>query len=123
MDLAAVRIAVRDLPAACRFYEGVLELTRTAGDSAGDWVVFGSSGVDIVVERADADAEAHGLVGRFTGLSFVTADLDLAHERLRRLGARVVSPPQEQSWGGALLAVADPSDNVLHLVQYPHAGS
>ena len=74
MHLASVRIFVTDLPAAAKFYAEVVGLEQVW--SSPDAVVFGRQPM-MVIEAADAEAHAEGLVARFTGVA-------VRHRRCRR---------------------------------------
>lgn len=56
------------------------------------------------------------LVGRFTGVSFDTDDIERAYRRLFALGVPFQGPPEKQDWGGSLAHFRDPDGNLLTLV-------
>jgi predicted enzyme related to lactoylglutathione lyase len=116
MDLASVRIFVTDVPAAAKFYAEVVGLERV-WDSP-EAVVFGKRPM-LVIEAADAEAHAEGLVGRFTGVAFATDDADALHHKLTRAGVPTLGAPERQSWGGILLHAIDPSGNTITFLQSP----
>lgn len=117
MRIAAVRVFVRDLDRCVDFYGAFLGAGPTA--LGGGWAVF-DVGCDLVVESvAESDEEHRGLVGRFTGVSFVVEDVAATCASLRDRGVEIVGEPELQSWGGVLAAVADPDRNTVQLVQYP----
>ena len=120
MELASVRIFVRDLPAATRFYAEVVGLEQVW--SSPEAVVFGKEPM-VVIEAADAEAHAEGLVGRFTGVAFATDDATVLYNELTRAGVPTHGPPEPQSWGGILLHAKDPSGNTITFLQAPAKGS
>lgn len=77
--------------------------------------------MSLVVEHVDADAPAEdqALIGRFTGLSFDVADVQSKYAELASLGVAFSGLPEQQSWGGILATLRDPSGNELQLVQQP----
>jgi predicted enzyme related to lactoylglutathione lyase len=116
-ELSAVRLFVSELQRAVDFYGGTLALELTTRDESA-YAVFQLSNVTLLVERVDpADAEFKELVGRFTGVSFDTADIRAAYDRLVSAGVRFAGPPEKQVWGGILAHFHDPDDNVLTLVE------
>jgi predicted enzyme related to lactoylglutathione lyase len=121
MNLAAVRVFVRDLATAKRFYEGSLGLHLTNDSVAEGFCVFSVGSLDLIIETIDHDAptEEQALVGRFSGLSFNVADIQAERARLGNLGVRFSGEPEQQLWGGWLATFCDPSDNELQLVQRP----
>jgi len=119
MRLAWVRIFVDDLAEAATFYENVVGLTRSRSDAAA--VIFEDSPL-VIIEAADDEARREGLVGRFTGISFETADAAALHADLRSRGIQMHGPPEKQYWGGIMLFADDPSGNTVAFIEMP-AGS
>jgi predicted enzyme related to lactoylglutathione lyase len=124
LRLAAARIFATDLDEAASFYADVLGLRVRARSIDAGYVVFDAGACDLVVERAEpqADGEDPSLVGRFTGLSFAVDDLEATHAVLEQRGVRFTGKPERQAWGGVLATLVDPAGNQVQLVQYP-AGS
>ena len=116
MDLASVRIFVTDVPAAAKFYAEVVGLERV-WDSP-EAVVFGKRPM-LVIEAADAEAHAEGLVARFTGVAFATDDAAALYRELTRAGVPTHGAPERQPWGGILLHAKDPSGNTITFLQSP----
>ena len=116
MELASVRIFVTDLPAATKFYADVVGLEQV-GNSP-EVALFGTN-PQIVIEAADAEAQVEGLVGRFTGVSFVTEDASALHRQLTSAGVPTHGLPERQPWGGIFLHVDDPSGNTITFLQWP----
>lgn len=124
MQLDSARVFVTDIAAACRFYAEQLALPLAVDGSQYGYCVFQAGAVQLVVEQvaADAPADDRALVGRFTGLSFTVADADAACQALAQRGVRITHPPERQAWGGILVTFADPTGNLLQLVQRPATG-
>jgi catechol 2,3-dioxygenase-like lactoylglutathione lyase family enzyme len=120
MRLTSMRIFVEDLEKAAAFYEDVVGLTRTA--TAPTAVLFENS-PSLVVEAADDDARRHGLLGRFTGVSFETEDAAALYADLKAKHVPLHGPPEKQYWGGIMLFADDPSGNTITFLQYPAAAA
>jgi catechol 2,3-dioxygenase-like lactoylglutathione lyase family enzyme len=118
MRLTSVRIFVDDLEKGAAFYEDVVGLTRTA--TASTAVLFENS-PSVVVEAADDDARRHGLLGRFTGVSFETENAAALYAELKAKRVPLRGPPEKQYWGGIMLFADDPSGNTVTFLQYPAA--
>ena len=116
MDLASVRIFVTDLPAAAKFYAEAVGLEEVWASP--EAVVFGRKPM-LVIERADAEARAEGLVARFTGVAFATDDAKVLYDELRRACVPTHGAPERQSWGGILQHADDPSGNTITFLQSP----
>jgi predicted enzyme related to lactoylglutathione lyase len=112
LAVAAIRIFSRDLAVDRAFYSERLRLVESVVTR--DWLVYAVGDVDVIVEQVERDdPESTELVGRYTAFSFSVDDV-----HLRAHGVDVLGEPEEQSWGGILAHIADPSGNVLTLVQY-----
>jgi len=120
MKLSAVRIFVRELEPAKRFYEEVLGLRLTHDGSAFGYCTFESSGVHVVVETIapGASENEQALVGRFAGLSFGVENIASEYARLTAAGVEFTDQPEKQFWGGWLATFRDPAGNELQLAQY-----
>ena len=114
MKVAAVRLFVEDVAAARSFYADLLELRPVSLEPA---VLVFDAGPLLIVEQADAEARAEGLVGRFAGVSFGVSDIEALHARLKASGCTITGPPERQSWGGTLMHVEDPGGNIVSFVQ------
>jgi predicted enzyme related to lactoylglutathione lyase len=68
---------------------------------------------DISFAIAQTDDEA--LVGRHTGVGFMTADIDKKYQRLIEQQVEFEMPPTPQPWGGVLALFKDPDGNVYYL--------
>jgi predicted enzyme related to lactoylglutathione lyase len=68
---------------------------------------------DISFAIAQTDDEA--LVGRHTGVGFMTADIDKKYQRLIEQQVEFKMPPTPQPWGGVLALFKDPDGNVYYL--------
>ena len=116
--IEAARVFTTRLAEARRFYAEALGLNEVLSNDA--VVMFDTGQAKLIVEHvAVDDPEASDLVGRFTGCSFMVADMETA---LNSLGDREIEwlgPPERQGWGGILSHLKDPDGNILTLVQYP----
>jgi predicted enzyme related to lactoylglutathione lyase len=121
MKLSAVRVFVRDLASAQLFYQQILGCPLKHGDAGAGFCVFDVGSADLVLESVASDVpqEEQALVGRFTGLSFVAADIRARHAELSAAGVPFSGAPERQPWGGWLATLVDPAGNQLQLVQHP----
>ena len=114
MKIAAVRLFVEDVAAVRSFYADLLALPPVSLEPT---VLVFDAGPLLIVEQADAEARAEGLVGRFAGVSLGVSDIEALHGRLKASGCTIVGPPERQSWGGTLMHVKDPGGNIVSFVQ------
>ena len=117
MKLYAFRVFVKDWATACHFYEHTLGLPLRFKDESLGWADFDVGGPCLGVERVDADdADAAALVGRFLGVSLQVDNIYATYDRLKANGVVFEGPPEGQLWGGVLVHLRDPEDNVLTLL-------
>ena len=127
-SLSMVVFSARDLPRLRRFYRA-LGWKEQAG--ASDTLsIFDLGSVTLALHLADdpavqdatrpqpPDLPATTLVVRVAG----GGEVDAACSSAARAGARVVSEPQDQPWGGRSAVVADPEGNRWELLWVPGAG-
>lgn len=121
MKLYALRIFVRDWPAACAFYGETLGLAERFRNDEIGWAEYALSddgaGPCFGIERVeDGDAEGAALVGRFLGVSLSVEDIGATCEDLKNKGVVFSAAPETQPWGGSLAHFKDPDGNELTLL-------
>ena len=123
MNLNTVRVFVRDIVSAKRFYGEALGLRISADGSEHGYCVFEAGAATLVVEAVPSDATPADLdlVGRFTGFSFEVPSATIAYGDLRSRGVTFTGEPEKQFWGGTLATFKDPSDNELQICEQPQA--
>ena len=123
MNLNTVRVFVRDIGSAKRFYGEALNLQTAADGSEHGYCVFEAGAAMLVVEAVPMDATQadQNLVGRFTGLSFEVPSAAVAYRDLRSRGVAFTGEPEKQSWGGTLATFKDPAGNELQICERPRA--
>jgi len=114
----AIRVFTGDFKETRDFYTNALGFT--IGFEGDGVVVYDLPGTKLILEEVDlSEAEAMGMVGRFTGVSFAVEDINSVYKELEGKGVRFEGKPEAEEWGGAMAHFRDPADNVFTLVQYP----
>lgn len=121
MNLNTVRVFVRDIAPAKRFYEQSLGLALRVDGSRYGYCVFDAGNTTLVVEVVgdDAPEDEQVLVGRFTGLSFAVRDVNAKYAELLSRGVAFSGAPELQTWGGSVATLRDPAGNELQIAQHP----
>jgi len=117
--LQRVSVVVRDQASALAWYRDVLGLSVRARDPATSYVELslgrGAAALSLVEPRVDWGepyySETLARAGSATGIAFQTDSVFALEQRLRRAGARVTQPPEQQPWGGVTVRFADPEGN------------
>jgi catechol 2,3-dioxygenase-like lactoylglutathione lyase family enzyme len=63
--------------------------------------------------------ELKGRIGIWTGIVFLTDDIQTTYNELRERGVEFSTEPKRQVWGGSEAIFSDPDGNHFHLVQRP----
>jgi catechol 2,3-dioxygenase-like lactoylglutathione lyase family enzyme len=114
--VSAVRVFVSDLKRALEFYTGPFGL-GVSGTDESSWVLVRLANARLLIEsvsKSNPDFEV--LVGRFTGMTFDTEDIQQAYEKLSALRVKFDMLPEKQFWGGTLAYFRDPDGDILVLV-------
>lgn len=115
--LHTVRIYAGDYAAGFAFYSSILGLPVKSGGPEGPFALFDLGSAQLALERIPPQHPAYEeLVGRFSGVSLMVADLNALHDELVAKGVEFMAPPQRQSWGGGIAHFRDPAGNIVSLV-------
>lgn len=128
--LGSVPVFVSDQERALEFYRDRLGFEVVMDMPYGQefrWLTVAErkGGTEIVLFRparsvvGDQAAEIEKRIGTWTGVVFVTDDIQGAYERLRARGVEFLTPPAAQPWGGSEAQFSDPDGNRFHLAQRP----
>lgn len=116
--LLLVRVFVRDLDRAVRFYADTLGMKLSFRSDELGWAQFAVAGADVALELDRGEREDDGdedLVGRFAGFSLAVEDIEKTYQTLRARGVEFLRPPEKMPWGGVLAHFRDPDGNILTL--------
>lgn len=114
-SLYSVAIFVEDVDRAIAFYRDALGLPLRARGSFGAEFLDGETRIGV---HPAAHAEAKGMVGRHTGLTFRVDGLLHFCGDLHAKGVRFVTEPTQQAWG-IMAMIADPDGNMMALWESP----
>ncbi|MFZ0636334.1 MAG: VOC family protein, partial [Candidatus Acidiferrales bacterium] len=89
MKVSHVHCRVRDLPAAARWFEQVLQIAPVFHNEQMAWLSFGKFGV--ILDAAPADSALT--------LGFDSDDCDADYRMVTTRGAETLEPPQDRPWG------------------------
>ena len=118
----SVRVFVRDLEQAQRFYEERLGMTVKFKQPGASVTTYDAGSAVLVVEEVEeTDEEGLSYVGRFTGITFGTGSCQGAYAELAARGVEFVEAPEKQYWGGVMAHFCDPSGNVFTILESPGA--
>ncbi|MGH9081436.1 MAG: VOC family protein [Acidimicrobiales bacterium] len=122
-DLSMVVLSVRDMPALRRYYRALGWCEQAGGSDT--LSTFELGGVALTLHPQTDPIEARGGAAQDRpAVTFVVRvgasdDVDAACSSAVRAGARALSAPRDQPWGGRSGLVADPEGNRWELLWVP----
>jgi lactoylglutathione lyase len=113
---------VSDLERSIAFYRDVVGLPfRFANESYAEFATGGAkfalyarSHLSELLGAEAADEAGSSPQGE---VAFLCDDVDAEHDRLSRLGVRILAPPTDRPWGERTLHLADPDGYVVELTR------
>jgi catechol 2,3-dioxygenase-like lactoylglutathione lyase family enzyme len=131
--LGSVPVFVTDQESALIFFRDKLGLKVVVDYQYGPefrWLTLAQQkgGTEIALFRpvpsivGDSLEELRKRIGVWTGIVFLTDDIDQTYKLLRERGVEFNVKPRQQSWGGWEALFNDPDGNGFHLVQRPASG-
>ncbi len=115
----SVILFVEHLGASITFYRDVIGLPFRFQDQG--YAEFATEGTKFALYERSGLPELIGRHAAHDGpageVLFLVDDVDAEAERIRRLGARIISGPADRPWGHRTLHVLDPDGFVVELAQ------
>ena len=107
MKVSHVHCRVRDLPAAARWFEQVLEATPVFSNERMAWLGFGEFGV--ILDAATIDS--------VVTVSFDSEDCDADYRAVMGRGAETIEEPQDRPWGARAAYLRGPGGITVEIEQ------
>jgi catechol 2,3-dioxygenase-like lactoylglutathione lyase family enzyme len=121
VSLHFIMIFVRDQERSLRFYLDQLGFRLIVDQSVAGhrWIEVAppDGTANIALAQALPDSVAT-LVGRDTGIYFITEDIQAKYHEWSSRGVRFASPPQKPQWGGVFTRFEDPDGNSFGLAGF-----
>jgi serine phosphatase RsbU (regulator of sigma subunit)/catechol 2,3-dioxygenase-like lactoylglutathione lyase family enzyme len=121
VSLHFIMIFVRDQERSVRFYLDQLGFRLIVDQSVAGhrWIEVAppDGTANIALAQALPDSVAT-LVGRDTGIYFITEDIQAKYDEWNSRGVRFASPPQKPQWGGIFTRFEDPDGNSFGLAGF-----
>jgi uncharacterized glyoxalase superfamily protein PhnB len=122
-----VRVFVTNQEEAITFFRDVLELPVQLYVPRFEWVELGPpderTKLGLVEPDADADPAIYewqqSQIGRSTGITFETEDIETFYVTMKERGVRFSLPPEQMPWGGIMAVFEDPDGNRYGIVEDP----
>jgi uncharacterized glyoxalase superfamily protein PhnB len=123
-DLSMVVLTVRDMPVLRRFYRALGWQEQPGASDALSIFQLAGAALALHPDSDTAAGRAAGTTASDPGVTMVVrvtsaGQVDAACSSAVRAGARVISEPVEQPWGGRSALVADPEGNRWELLWVP----
>ena len=116
--LGNVTVVVKDLNKSLRFFRDKIGLRLAFYDKPNKWVCFDAGRMAFSLTTS-WNKESKKMIGRRTGLSFYTDDIEKTAKALKQKPVKFTLRPHKRSWGGQLAAFQDIDGNSYFLLQMP----
>ncbi len=107
MKVSHVHCGLRDLPAAARWFQQVLQADAVFNNERMAWLGFGEFGV--ILDAASTDSA--------TTLGFASEDCDADYQTVTGRDAETVEPPQDRPWGARSAYLKGPGKLTVEIEQ------
>jgi catechol 2,3-dioxygenase-like lactoylglutathione lyase family enzyme len=107
MKISHVHCRVRDLPAATRWFQQVLQATAVFNNERMAWLGFGDFGVILDAARTDSTLT----------LGFDSEDCDADYRTLTGRGGETIEAPQDRPWGARTAYLRGPGALTVEIEQ------
>jgi uncharacterized glyoxalase superfamily protein PhnB len=122
-----IRVFVSNQQSAIDFFHDVLEIPVILDAPRFGWVELGPDDdrakMALIEPNPDADPIMYewqsNQIGRNTGITFETHDLDGFYKKMKKRGVRFFLLPEEMPWGGYMAGFEDPDGNRYNIVEDP----
>ncbi len=122
-----VRVFVTNQEDTITFFRDILEIPVILYAPRFGWVELGPSDerakLAFVEPNPDSDPIMYewqlGQIGRNTGITFETRDIEQFYRKMKERGVRFFMPPEEMPWGGTMAGFEDPDGNRYNIVEDP----
>jgi len=116
LEITYVNLYVSDLDRAVNFFAKTLGLEVQFSEPKFGYASIPAGPIRLGLAQIDPrDEKLSGLLGRQTGIGFVTPDLVRAHADLVARGVRFTMQPEKMQWGGFMAMFEDPDHNTFYL--------
>lgn len=111
MHVGYVNVFVSNFSQCVEFFTNTIGLESVSNEPQFGYASFAAGPISFALAATDDTS----LVGRHTGVGFMTADIDAEYQRLLAAGIEFDMPPTKQPWGGTLALFKDPDGNIYYL--------
>ena len=116
-SISTLTILAPDLPAATKFYCGVLGFA-IAADYGPDLTKLQHDGCALLLARCEQAGRADYPATAQIALGLAVADVDAELTRLKATGVELIFDQPQEFPAGRFIAVRDPAGNVVELLQF-----
>jgi predicted enzyme related to lactoylglutathione lyase len=103
---------VTNLDRAREFYQNVLDLELR--ETKKDYVAFRCHGVEIGLELEGDNKRIESAPEVY----FLVDDIENWTGNLENKGVNIIEGLRKEDWGGTVITITDPDENLIHLVQF-----
>ena len=123
--ISAIEVMVSDLKKASKWYQEVLGFKVVERVHAYNCVELALEKDNVVLDLgepnpewgAKAMREGQSMIGRITGVTLQTNNIERIYKHLERKGVCIIEPPRKRPWGEIRMRFADLDGNELTIIE------
>ena len=114
MKIGEVCILTNDVPKLAAFYKQLLGMDNGSDDETHQFILSEETALTIYNDGTAKNNRNENIC-----LAFTVDDIDKEYEKVKALGARVIEPPTQRSWGAVSMSFYDPDNNIIYFRSFP----
>lgn len=114
MKIGEVCLHTNDVVRLANFYKALFNVDNGSNDTVHQYIINEDTNFTIYNDGGCKGAGCSNI-----SIAFTVDDVDTEYERLKELGAEIITPPSVRPWGAKNMIFADPDGNRIVLRSFP----
>lgn len=115
MKIGEVCLLTNDVIGLANFYKQLLHIENGSSDAVHQFLIAEETAFTIYNDGTRRSGNQQNIC-----LAFTVPDVEVEWERVKALGAQVVSPPEVKPWGAKSMSFLDPDGNLIFFRSFPN---
>lgn len=112
--LGEVSLLTENVPRLADFYKALLGVENGSDDPVHQFILTEGAALTIYNDGVHREQNLQNIQ-----LAFTVDDVDAELDRVKALGAQIVTPPKAQPWGAKNMSFLDPDGNLIYFRSFP----
>ncbi len=114
MKIGEVCLLTNDVPRLAGFYKQLFDIENGSDDAVHQFIIAEETTLTIYNDGTVRNNQNQNI-----SLAFTVDDIEKAHEKLLRMGARIIEGPTKRPWGAVNMSFYDPDNNLVYFRSFP----